>query len=53
MKFLTEQFGIGLVYFFAGSGICGVAVISAIFAQPDIEAAARELRQLAERTVSS
>ena len=24
MKFLTEQFGIGLVYFFAGSGICGV-----------------------------
>ena len=37
----------------SGSGICGVAVISAIFAQPDIEAAARELRQLAERTVSS
>ena len=24
MKFLTEQFGIGLVYFFAGNGICGV-----------------------------
>ena len=24
MKFLTEQFGIGLVYFFAGGGICGV-----------------------------
>ena len=24
MKFLTEQFGIGQVYFFAGSGICGV-----------------------------
>ena len=35
----------------SGSGICGVAVISAIFAQPDIEAAARELRQLAERCV--
>lgn len=28
----------------SGSGICGVAVISAIFAQPDIEAAAKELR---------
>lgn len=29
-----------------GSGICGVAVISAIFAQPDITAAARELLTL-------
>lgn len=29
----------------SGSGICGIAVISAIFAQPDIEAAVRELRQ--------
>lgn len=28
----------------AGTGICGVAVISAIFAQPDVEAATRELR---------
>lgn len=28
----------------AGSGICGVAVISAIFAQPDIRAAAESLR---------
>ena len=27
-----------------GSGICGIAVISAIFAQDDIEGAARELR---------
>lgn len=27
----------------AGSGICGIAVISAIFAQEDVEAAAREL----------
>lgn len=32
-----------------GSGICGVAVISAIFAQPDIAAAARELRSLTEK----
>lgn len=29
----------------SGSGICGIAVISAIFAQPDIESAARELRE--------
>ena len=35
----------------AGSGVCGIAVISAIFAQPDIEAAAKNLRQLAERMV--
>lgn len=32
-----------------GSGICGVAVISAIFAQPDIPAAARELLTLSEK----
>lgn len=35
----------------SGSGICGIAVISAIFAQPDIEAATRELRALAEKMV--
>lgn len=29
----------------SGSGICGIAVISAIFARPDIESAARELRE--------
>ncbi len=34
-----------------GSGICGIAVISAIFAQNDIEAAARELRGLTEEMV--
>ena len=36
----------------AGSGICGIAVISAIFAQPDIEAATKELRALMEEMVS-
>lgn len=36
----------------SGSGICGVAVISAIFAQPDIRAAAEELKRLTERMVS-
>ena len=36
----------------SGSGICGVAVISAIFAQQDIMNAARELKILAERMVS-
>ena len=37
----------------AGSGICGVAVVSALYAQPDIQAAARTLRALAEEMVSS
>ena len=37
----------------AGSGICGIAVISAIFAQPDIEAATKELRTLTEEVVES
>lgn len=35
----------------AGSGICGIAVISAIFAQKDIEAATKELRALTEGIV--
>ena len=30
----------------AGSGICGIAVVSALFAQPDIEAATIELKTL-------
>lgn len=34
-----------------GSGIDGIAVVSAIFAQPDIAAASRELRQLIEELV--
>ncbi|MBQ0000721.1 MAG: thiamine phosphate synthase [Clostridiales bacterium] len=37
----------------AKSGICGVAVISAIFAQPDIEQATRELRTLTEEMVQA
>jgi thiamine-phosphate pyrophosphorylase len=36
----------------AGSGICGIAVISAIFAQKDIETAARELKELTRKIVS-
>lgn len=36
----------------AGSGIDGVAVISAIFAKPDIAAATRELRTLSEKVVN-
>ena len=36
----------------SGTGICGVAVISALFAQPDIEAAARQLRALSQEMVS-
>ena len=35
-----------------GTGICGIAVISALFAQPDIETAARELRALTEKMVN-
>lgn len=35
----------------AGSGVCGVAVVSAIFAQKNIEDAARQLKAEAERMV--
>ena len=35
----------------SGSGICGIAVISAIFAKEDIENAARELRKLVKEMV--
>lgn len=35
----------------AGSGICGAAVVSALFAQEDIEAAARELNRVVSETV--
>lgn len=34
-----------------GRGICGIAVISAIFAQPDIKAATEELKSLTEKMV--
>lgn len=36
----------------AGSGICGAAVVSALFAQEDIEAAARELNRVVSVVVS-
>lgn len=35
----------------AGSGICGAAVVSALFAQADIQSAARQLRELTQRMV--
>lgn len=35
-----------------GSGICGAAVVSALFAQEDIEAAARELNRVVSAVVS-
>lgn len=35
-----------------GSGVCGVAVVSAIFAQKDITAAARELKRAVEGMVN-
>lgn len=35
----------------SGTGICGIAVISAIFAQPDIERAASELKKLVLKMV--
>jgi len=35
----------------SGSGICGVAVISAIFAQPDIEKAAAQLKIKTEEAI--
>lgn len=36
-----------------GNGICGIAVISAIFAQPDIEAAASELKEVTAKMVKA
>lgn len=35
----------------SGNGLSGIAVISAIFAQPDIEAAARDLKERTEKMV--
>lgn len=37
----------------SGSGICGIAVISAIFAQPDIKKATAELKALAKKMVKA
>jgi thiamine-phosphate pyrophosphorylase len=37
----------------SGSGICGIAAISAIFAQPDIVKAAAQLKELTERMVKA
>ena len=37
----------------SGSGVCGIAVISAIFAKDDIEEAARELRGLTEKMLTA
>lgn len=37
----------------AGSGICGIAVISAIFAKPDVRAAAADLRERTLKAVSA
>lgn len=36
----------------AGSGVCGIAVISAIFGQKDIEGATRELKEVTKEMVS-
>lgn len=44
--------GPGNISTLAGSGIHGVAVVSALFAQPNPEGAARRLRALAEELVS-
>ena len=43
--------GQGNVMELAGSGICGIAVISALFAQPDIKKAAEDLKKLTEERV--
>jgi thiamine-phosphate pyrophosphorylase len=36
-----------------GSGICGIAVISAIFAAQDIQSATAELKQLTKQVVKA
>ena len=45
--------GAGTVMELAGSGICGIAVISALFAQQDIKEAARELKELTEKMLKA
>lgn len=45
--------GKGNILQLSGKGLCGVAVISAIFAQEDIKAATAELRALAEEMVNA
>ncbi|CUO09311.1 Thiamine-phosphate synthase [[Eubacterium] contortum] len=45
--------GAGNVMELAGSGICGIAVISALFAQQDIKEAARELKELTEKMLKA
>ena len=42
----------GNVMELSGSGICGIAVISAIFAKLDIEAAAKELKEQTEKMLN-
>lgn len=37
----------------SGSGICGIAVISAIFAKPDIEAATKELKEKTQKMLGN
>ena len=37
----------------SGKGICGIAVISAIFAQPDIKESTKELKSLTEKMVNA
>jgi len=37
----------------SNSGICGVAVISAVLAKPDIEKATFELKKLAQKTIDT
>jgi thiamine-phosphate pyrophosphorylase len=44
--------GEGNVMELSGSGICGIAVISAIFAQKDIEGATRKLKELTTKMVT-
>jgi thiamine-phosphate pyrophosphorylase len=44
--------GEGNVMELSGSGICGIAVISAIFAQKDIESATRKLKELTTKMVT-
>lgn len=39
------------VYKLQGNGLCGIAVVSAIFGQPDIVAASKELKEQAEQMV--
>ena len=53
LKAICEAVSIPVIMELAGSGICGIAVISAIYAQKDIKKAASDLKDAVTKTVGT